>query len=370
MTEELSVRYIVGTIDFLIGLALFLGLTLGLKPHPWGLRATRLPSVIFVAFGSMQFYSAARGFCSQVWGRSSRQVRPWEMDDIDEEAILSGARASHHGGSADSSATGPSGSSVAAPLRESSEKLSTTDCDLAGEVHPLSDMSGVMMRVSSSADKGEWESASMPVLLERSDVVAPIQLGPEVGVSEGGDTMTAIEKRQLEIRRATVKAPSPEEAFPVFDSMTSPLVVTSPLIGGTSTARHSNARTASLGSPAQADSGKRSEISPFDVPDDGPIDPLVPPPGTEMSMGATQIQQEDLAALLSRYTLGVSRASGEGAPEDLDKPLKIFGPERVVEDPRVRALFESVIRDILIVGGVSACVWITLCFAVPMAGLR
>lgn len=33
----------------------------------------------------MQVYSAYRGFCSQVWRRSNRQVWPWELDALEDE---------------------------------------------------------------------------------------------------------------------------------------------------------------------------------------------------------------------------------------------------------------------------------------------
>jgi len=86
-------RYIVGAIDILIGVIIFLILTLLLSDRYFAYRATRLPSTIFVFFGAAQMYSAYRGFCSQVWGRASSQLRPWELDMGDEEDLV-GSRSS------------------------------------------------------------------------------------------------------------------------------------------------------------------------------------------------------------------------------------------------------------------------------------
>ncbi|KIR32633.1 hypothetical protein I352_05060 [Cryptococcus deuterogattii MMRL2647] len=78
-------EYCVGAVDLLIGLTIFLLLTLLLPPSPFSLRIYRLFSIIFVSFGIMQVYSAYRGFCSQVWRRSNRQVWPWDLDALEDE---------------------------------------------------------------------------------------------------------------------------------------------------------------------------------------------------------------------------------------------------------------------------------------------
>lgn len=48
-------------------------------------RWWRLTSWIFVEFGIMQAYSASKYFCSQVHGRTSRQLYPWELSDVLDE---------------------------------------------------------------------------------------------------------------------------------------------------------------------------------------------------------------------------------------------------------------------------------------------
>ncbi|KAJ1309290.1 hypothetical protein OPQ81_004952 [Rhizoctonia solani] len=49
--------------------------------HPHSRRSIRLVSVPFAVLGCMQIYSAWRGFCSQVFGRSARQLHTWELVD-------------------------------------------------------------------------------------------------------------------------------------------------------------------------------------------------------------------------------------------------------------------------------------------------
>ncbi|CAL1700094.1 unnamed protein product [Somion occarium] len=46
-------------------------------------RAWRLFAVPFATLGGMQFYSAYKGFCSDVWGRGRTQLRPWELDLVE-----------------------------------------------------------------------------------------------------------------------------------------------------------------------------------------------------------------------------------------------------------------------------------------------
>ena len=49
--------------------------------------------------------------------------------------------------------------------------------------------------------------------------------------------------------------------------------------------------------------------------------------------------------------------------------IKMFGPEQVVQDPALRAYYESIIRDILICMIICTSIWVVLCLAVPVAGL-
>ncbi|EPT00776.1 hypothetical protein FOMPIDRAFT_1121704, partial [Fomitopsis schrenkii] len=48
-------------------------------------RAWRLFSVVPAAVGLSFIYSAHRGFCSQVWGRTATQLHEWELEEMDDE---------------------------------------------------------------------------------------------------------------------------------------------------------------------------------------------------------------------------------------------------------------------------------------------
>ncbi|KAL7409497.1 hypothetical protein BDY24DRAFT_214693 [Mrakia frigida] len=82
--------YAVGAIDLFISLLIFL-LCIFLAPKGMGWRCLRFLGVVFSSFGAMQIFSAYLGFCTQVYGRSSRQLRPWELDSssLDVEASCS-----------------------------------------------------------------------------------------------------------------------------------------------------------------------------------------------------------------------------------------------------------------------------------------
>ena len=91
-------RWFLGIFDLTCGIILYVLLTLFLHRTHYSYRAIRLPSGIFIWFGSGSLYSAYRGFCSHVWGRSSTQIKPWELDGYEK------ARREHGGEAGD---TGP-----------------------------------------------------------------------------------------------------------------------------------------------------------------------------------------------------------------------------------------------------------------------
>ena len=70
----------VGIVDFGIGIMIAMIAMFFAHKRWW-----RLTSWIFVEFGVMQAYSAHKYFCSQVHGRTSRQLFPWELSDVLEE---------------------------------------------------------------------------------------------------------------------------------------------------------------------------------------------------------------------------------------------------------------------------------------------
>ena len=311
-------RYIVGVVDFLVGVIIFIILTLLLSSHRFGLRATRLPSCVFIFFGVAQFYAGSRGFCNQVWGRSSNQVKPWELDDVgDEEAEVAGSTRMYN-----IQAESAASDNLFTPMADN-------NVDLPPEVHPLTDLGGT---VDERPSPLPWETASPPL----SD--------DEPELSEAG-------RRQLAIRRATIKVPDATLAFPIVDQHAQVLDPATP-----------------FNIPPKA-AQKRGELSPFDTdPDLATTRPdlVHPSPAANTTNQRNPSTAQDLTSLLVRFARFGPRDPQSSSAE---KEIKVFGPERLVEDPRIKKLYEGIVRDILIVAGSMTAIWIVLCFAVPMRGL-
>ncbi|EIW66607.1 hypothetical protein M231_01473 [Tremella mesenterica] len=337
--------FTVGTIDLSIGLLIYLLLTLLLPRHHFALRAIRLPSVIFVAFGCMQLYSSRRGFCTQVWGRSSRQVRPWELDDVehDNEATLySTGTIQSNGDILQSGDIPPATPTLTSNKPAVSAKGEGSGLDVVPEVHPLQDLGGVI-GVSPGTEKNDWELVFLPKTFHLSTEGEQLGNKPELeaGPTEKDSVSHATSDeydQRMAARRATLRPPSPSDAFPISAT---------PLLSPYS--RSGIDVSLSPASPLES-----SDISPFD-------------------------QSETARGLMSDGLSGRSQPAGLSSLLDTfghtDTPLgreprpKIFGPETVVEDPRVKELFDSVVRDILVVGGLVGASWVAMCLAVPTAGL-
>ncbi|WVF67127.1 hypothetical protein IAT40_001872 [Kwoniella sp. CBS 6097] len=400
--------YMVGFADFSFGVLIYLLLTLLLPTHPFGIRAYRLFSTIFVTFGIMQAYSAYRGFCSQVWGRSHRQVRPWEMDDLDdEETVVEG---DGEGGmemkeERQSSMGTNTNTADHFDLTRPVERVEVVDLRLPSEVRPLADLGGIAS-VSSGEGDDDFVKENSPAPSKSDTVAVALPVLDERDMSE-------VERRQLEIRRTTVKAPCPSEAFPISDDAT-PFSLPAPPRISLSEAR------------------QRREISPF-VSDE--ILPNRPQPqggqnrnsnrlsaSSAAALGgaplartksslpslAAQRTSKEISAILLRLRRSTPMTHGNGSgtgdlgeddsldplsptsrrknksrlgngsggavfggmsAKDEQKKAKVFGPEKLVEDPRIKKVYSDIKRDILIVGGLVAAIWIVMCLAIPCAGL-
>ncbi|CEL63911.1 hypothetical protein RSOLAG1IB_05676 [Rhizoctonia solani AG-1 IB] len=73
--------YAIGIVFTLISWIIAIFTIYFVPDHPRSKRSIRLISVPFAVLGCMQIYSAWRGFCSQVFGRSARQLHTWELVD-------------------------------------------------------------------------------------------------------------------------------------------------------------------------------------------------------------------------------------------------------------------------------------------------
>ncbi|WVQ78719.1 hypothetical protein IAT38_000806 [Cryptococcus sp. DSM 104549] len=528
--------YFVGFIDFLIGIIVFLILSLLLPRQPYAYRALRLFSIIFISFGVMQAYSAYRGFCTQVWGRSHRQVRPWEMDDLDDdEEMRVGGEGEGDGDGTDGEGEGAGGEGVEMRGAQSevepktlvshpssSPERRTARLDslrLPDEVHPLSNLGGIAdstedivahspsaSAMSSKASLGQL-SPAIPLLAYSPVPPAPAPAGPPTSAPSPALTQSQTpeqaleaerrERRQAEIRRATVKVPSAQDAFPI-DELARPVpAVPATLgqglnqgqgqgdrrswlggVGAVGMSRGASAESRVIGGGG-VDEKRRREISPFEVDGeaeageaegkvgfgegvvramrksraDDPVPELEMSdrsdtlsvsvyPTTPSSKPATRPSRpraptatstagesltarrsaKDISALLSRLRRTVSYSSAPDDPtardeksraprhsrtltrtltassrpaDSLPKPshtldphapsrrwprskrdpsprkkkIHVFGPERLVEDPRIKKVYRDIKRDILIVGCFVGGLWAVVCLAVPCAGL-
>ncbi|KAG8699670.1 hypothetical protein FRC09_006466, partial [Ceratobasidium sp. 395] len=79
--------YAIGTVFTLLSWLIALCTIYFIPDPPRSRRSIRLVSVPFAVLGCMQIYSAWRGFCSQVFGRSARQLHTWELVDPAEAGV-------------------------------------------------------------------------------------------------------------------------------------------------------------------------------------------------------------------------------------------------------------------------------------------
>ena len=318
----------------------------------------------------MQIYSAWRGFCSQVWNRKSRQLRPWELDEVvDEEVSVNGKEdtelelAGNWGSiprlaepSVDQSVTPAANSMFNENVFGSTSPPPNMEIQLSPEVQPLTDMGDIS---SSPVSFGHLNLRPTPSRNISSD--------------DDGETEELNEQqiRQLAVRRSTIKVPDASLAFPISEDdhvgeltarKTSHRLSIAGISLRPSVSSAGSSHRQSM-SPLATPIGRRSDISPFEELSTTPelIRPSVEP---KLSMTSLEAAHQDLGALLGKFRLSSNRAS----VDETGRP-KMFGPEALVEDPRVTALFEGVVRDILVVGGIAAVIWIALCLAVPCAGL-
>ncbi|KAF8602587.1 hypothetical protein BDV93DRAFT_523956 [Ceratobasidium sp. AG-I] len=133
---------------------------------PRSRRCIRLASVPFAVLGSMQIYSAWRGFCSQVFGRSARQLHAWELVDPAEAGVAF-------------ELTTPPIAPIAKPppLHAIMELAATTS---RGDVAPFLNGSAEILPSSSSFAPGPSTLSSMP----SSTWDDPESNGPKIAISE------------------------------------------------------------------------------------------------------------------------------------------------------------------------------------------
>lgn len=248
---------------------------------------------------------------------------------------------------------------------------SSTPLDPQGTPSPHASLFSENIFTPSTTNRDITLSPEVYPLTDLNEPITP----PSSTEIEKIEEMSEVQRNQLAIRRSTIKVPDAALAFPIseevddlsdlatrkqshrssaFESLR-PSVTS---LGSASMRRPSH----TLASPIQTPTHRRSEISPFEEPAVPPLETA----GTRVSTTSVprvSIVRPDLSALLEKF-----RMTGQDH-SDTNTRTKMFGPESPVEDARVTALFESVVRDILVVGVSSGVIWVALCLAVPCAGL-
>lgn len=323
----------------------------------------------------MQFYSAMCGFCSQVWGRASRQVKPWEMDILDADEGMGKEIEEIEGVALRSMAglglQGLDKSTV--DLGEKGERIEELDIELPQEVHPLGEFVGVLGMDDPPADNIPTSSSMDSPSISKSTVDTSIRTAIESPEEE----LTEVQLRQLAIRRSTIKVPAADLAFPIMDSQpVSPITPHSGVAfinsfsSPSSPPSHSGKRRSTAQSFSQ--SPVDPDISPFPEPTLHSDDPLSQPRISTSSSPTSPISKRstpaDLSALLTtfRHAEPLDPDRFRATEHEREKAAELFGPERLVQDPRVKQIMDKVVKEILLAGYIMGGITVVACFAVPM----
>lgn len=308
-----------------------------------------------------------------MWGRKSRQLWSWELDEAgDEEASVS----------------------LSVPVSVMGKpETEMTDLVPALSAMPIDNNDTQEDNEPQSAGSMFSENIFTPTstTMERTCSPSPI-LHPLATFPDDMEEMTEVQRGQLAIRRATIKVPDASLAFPISEFDERPVDLgggsrkpshrSSSAFAGSIRPSVSSLHSASasgfnrsLASPVPSPVNRRSDISPFeeipvivssnqDTNPDADENDNDGPARTRVSIESVKaVTWPPLSTLLARFS-----RNGRSHVQH-DKRPKMFGPEAPVEDPRVTALFESIVRDILVVGAISGVIWVALCLAVPCAGL-
>lgn len=276
-------------------------------------------------------------FCTQVWGRGGMQLQPWELVHPEHVTLV------RH--DAESNAAVPVGT------RSRASTFSST-----GKSEKEKD--GVVVCEERVAQAGV-QDFQLPELRDIEDqYVAP---RPQ-------ETMLRVDDTIVEERR-TPPIETQSNASPNFSSPPPPISIPSSHSHSQSYSHaHSRMSGASFALPTYARSdGYRDEWvgppSPTASSLPFPPTPAAPIPVPELSALRRfwSRPRREQGARESSRSGEARRGSGDARPP-LGLRARVFGPERVVLDPRIRAVHRRVMRDILAAGAV----WGVLCTVVVL----
>ncbi|KZT36672.1 hypothetical protein SISSUDRAFT_1049503 [Sistotremastrum suecicum HHB10207 ss-3] len=299
--------YWIGTLHIIMSILIALSLILMIEVPPQTKRAYRLFAVPFTWMGSMQFYSATRGFCTQVFGRDAVQLRSWEIQEVDEEAAEYWSKV------------------------KGNDRVQT-----ALAQHPP----GLVSK------PGKPNMAMLPLTeSEKPKLIALDQLKPDVHRTTTSTSASTQGGNSSKFTTRSATSTSPLEEWGVEDTLNidDPRSFTSAVT--------SNAK------PAESDAGgatlpklRYNWDDPWDSPEEE----------------QPEYQDRPSSNGRSRKTMGEAVIDIRETRNGYRRP-PIFGPEKVVRDPRIMALHKSILRQILLVGFAWTVLFTAVIMAVPSA---
>jgi hypothetical protein len=259
---------------------------------------------------------AWRGFCTQVWGRVSRQLHPWELESREDPGI-----------------------------KQVDPRRRSVDLEGGGWVDPWANN---LANLTSPAEKGSTE---MERDVERVSWMPTFGgPGPDVPDHQGEDPLDPLSARS---GSSSALQSSPDQTL------------------STHSWREPAPRLA-MGYSV----GDMSDISPWDEPPGHtksnsnthlifPVSEKEENVGESSSTATTTAVQRRRSAGMQQSTL-LRRLLRENKRDEVVSPKPpVFGDEIVIVDKRVIRLHGQVVRDILVVGAIWGLVWIAICLAIP-----
>lgn len=260
---------------------------------------------------------AWRGFCTQVWGRASRQLHPWELESKEEREA-----------------------------KQADPRKGSVDLEGGAWVNPWADNPPVptspIEKGLTEIDEGVW----LPTFGNQ---------GPNV-LDRQGDREDPLDPLSAGSGSSPVHQDNLDQA-PSTHSWDGP------------------APRLAMGYSV----GDMSDISPWDEPPSQTtigntnsnthlIFPVSEKEHNEGSGSSSAVQRRRSAGMQQSTLLRRLLRGNKNLADEVTAPLPkppVFGDEIVLVDERVIRLHKQVVRDILVVGAVWSLVWIAVCLAIP-----
>jgi hypothetical protein len=314
-----------GSAWILVGLGVFVVALLAPGAHlaPGGARALRLLASPFVALGSMMLWTARRGFCIKVAGRARVQLRAWELEHADEGTHAWWAKLS--------------GEPTAATLHGDDE-LSGSDVEAEklgdAEEGAVSQRSGSLPAALASLAARRARRRREKMLADLAAIAPFADLEAAAAELDAGRTPAPLGRLQKR-RSDNALAPRPPPVAITFTRMTT---VTEPIVVG----------------PPQCDEGDGKDRPP--TPSDAGESSIA-----QMDAGCGR-ESHALPSLGMRGT-STSRSMGSRRSGSTTRRRRssrngyhappVFGPEKVVLDPRILAIHKKVSLELKLTGVIA-----------------